>query len=134
MDPSFQPQALIFDLMGICCDWNTSILMALTGCPPLPLGEHDIPKFAADWRSGFFKEIHRRSRLDCLPRILILLIDEFWISCWMIDMWTRVYGMIVCGIYLLHSSIIRKVVVWKLKEFLLTGSQHGLMQWGDFYV
>jgi len=49
--------------------------------------------------------------LVCLPRILILLIDEFWMSYWMIDMWTRVYGMIMCGTDLLHNGIIRKVVV-----------------------
>jgi hypothetical protein len=89
MDPSFQPQALIFDLMGICCDWNTPILSALKDCPLIPSGEHDLSKLAADWRSGFFKEIHRRFQfLGCLPRILILLTDWFWMSYCVIDMWT----------------------------------------------
>jgi hypothetical protein len=60
MDSKFQPQALIFDLMGTCCDWNSSILAALKECPPEPLGKHDFPKLAADWRLEFFKEIHRR--------------------------------------------------------------------------
>jgi len=56
MDSPFQLKALIFDLMGTCCDWNTSILMALKSCPPLPLVEHDLPKLAADWRSDSSKK------------------------------------------------------------------------------
>lgn len=49
-------QALVFDLMGTCTDWRTSILSGLDSKPPLA----DPHSFAMDWRAGFFEEIHRR--------------------------------------------------------------------------
>jgi hypothetical protein len=55
MDARFQPQASIFDLMGTCCDWKTSILSALKESHPMPLEPHDLLKLAADRRDGFFK-------------------------------------------------------------------------------
>jgi hypothetical protein len=56
-----QPKALIFDLMGTCTDWNSSILRTLHSCPPLPsIPNESYAQLAADWRAGFFDEIHRR--------------------------------------------------------------------------
>ncbi|KAK0223870.1 HAD-like domain-containing protein [Armillaria fumosa] len=49
-------QALVFDLMGTCADWCSSILSALYSKPSLT-GPHS---FAMYWRAGFFEEIHRR--------------------------------------------------------------------------
>ncbi len=49
-------QALVFDLMGTCTDWRSSILSALDSKLPLA----DSHSFAMDWRAGFFGEIHRR--------------------------------------------------------------------------
>ena len=54
-------KAIIFDLMGTCCDWHSSILPAIQNSPSttlLPPSEHS--KLATDWRAGFFKEIHAR--------------------------------------------------------------------------
>ncbi|KAI9804656.1 MAG: hypothetical protein M1833_006731 [Piccolia ochrophora] len=54
-------KALIFDLMGTCCDWHSSILPVLHSCPASPrLPPQTLPQLAADWRAGFFEEIHRR--------------------------------------------------------------------------
>ncbi|PLB48613.1 HAD-like protein [Aspergillus steynii IBT 23096] len=61
--PATPPQALIFDLMGTCTDWKTSICTALsqsTSLGPRLAGQH--AQFAADWRAGFFDEIHARFR------------------------------------------------------------------------
>lgn len=52
------PQALIFDLMGTCCDWHSSLLPALSSSPEIP--SLDLSVLAADWRAGFFDEIHSR--------------------------------------------------------------------------
>jgi len=72
MPPDNPPKALIFDLMGTCTDWHTSILTALQSTPtlyPQPNIEHNPTQIsstsfhsqlAKDWRSGFFTEIHRR--------------------------------------------------------------------------
>lgn len=55
------PQAILFDLMGTCCDWLSSILPALQAAPPADsLPPCELPGFAAAWRAGFFREIHRR--------------------------------------------------------------------------
>ncbi|KAM0751439.1 haloacid dehalogenase [Meredithblackwellia eburnea MCA 4105] len=52
------PKAIIFDLMGTCTDWKSSLLPLLRSCPTLP---HLSPETLADeWRAGFFEEIHRR--------------------------------------------------------------------------
>lgn len=54
-------KALIFDLMGTCTDWKSSIVPALRSAPTLPtLPEEKLPQLAADWRVGFFTEIHSR--------------------------------------------------------------------------
>lgn len=59
--PTSQPKALIFDLMGTCCDWFSSIIAALEASPPLPnIPKSSLPQFAIDWREGFFKEVHYR--------------------------------------------------------------------------
>jgi len=51
-------QALIFDLMGTCTDWHTSILAAMRGHPiPPPLVDSDLPALASEWRAGFFRAI-----------------------------------------------------------------------------
>jgi hypothetical protein len=58
--PSFfsHVQALVFDLMGTCTDWHTSITAAMGGHPiPPPLTEADLPALASEWRAGFFRAI-----------------------------------------------------------------------------
>ncbi|EGN93722.1 hypothetical protein SERLA73DRAFT_189467 [Serpula lacrymans var. lacrymans S7.3] len=51
-------QALVFDLMGTCTDWHTSILTAMQKYPtPTPLVGSDLPLLASQWREGFFKAI-----------------------------------------------------------------------------
>ena len=58
---STHTKALIFDLMGTCCDWLSSILPALEAAPPLPALPRDkLRQFALSWRAGFFKEISIR--------------------------------------------------------------------------
>ncbi|KAE8443308.1 hypothetical protein EG329_002024 [Mollisiaceae sp. DMI_Dod_QoI] len=54
-----RPKALVFDLMGTCCDWLSSLLPALRSNPTLEmLPPSSLSKFATDWRAGFFEEIH----------------------------------------------------------------------------
>ncbi|KAJ6610502.1 HAD-like domain-containing protein [Mycena sp. CBHHK59/15] len=57
MSDTNKPGAVIFDLMGTCTDWKSSILSALRRQPPINI---DLPSLADAWRAGFFKEIHRR--------------------------------------------------------------------------
>ena len=58
---SSPPQALIFDLMGTCCDWFSSILPELLAAPTLSqLPRNALSQLATDWRAGFFSEIHSR--------------------------------------------------------------------------
>ena len=55
------PKALIFDLMGTCCDWHSSILPALQSAPAIPaLPAEALSQFAVEWRAGFFKEVETR--------------------------------------------------------------------------
>lgn len=55
------PKAIIFDLMGTCVDWYSSILPALETAPATPaLPSKSLPQLAADWRAGFFKETRTR--------------------------------------------------------------------------
>ncbi|CAD6589976.1 MAG: hypothetical protein ASARMPREDX12_004096 [Alectoria sarmentosa] len=55
------PKAVVFDLMGTCVDWYSSILPALESAPSIPaLPSESLPQLAADWRAGFFKEIRTR--------------------------------------------------------------------------
>ncbi|KAF7341969.1 PPM-type phosphatase domain-containing protein [Mycena venus] len=49
--------AVVFDLMGTCTDWKSSIVASLERQPRTNV---DLPSLAAAWRSGFFNEIHRR--------------------------------------------------------------------------
>ena len=54
-------KALLFDLMGTCLDWHSSIVPLLETSPPHPsLPPKDLPQMALDWRAGFFAEIHKR--------------------------------------------------------------------------
>ncbi|KAF9029520.1 hypothetical protein BDZ89DRAFT_715462 [Hymenopellis radicata] len=54
-------KALIFDLMGTCADWFSTITNALeTHLPPSLLIKDEINVLAMDWRLGFFQEIHAR--------------------------------------------------------------------------
>ena len=51
------PKAVVFDLIGTCVDWYSSILPALESAPSIPaLPPEALPQLAADWRAGFFKE------------------------------------------------------------------------------
>ena len=55
------PKAIVFDLMGTCVDWYSSILPALENAPAIPaLPSESLPQLAADWRAGFFKETRVR--------------------------------------------------------------------------
>ena len=55
------PRALVFDLMGTCCDWYSSILPALQSAPAIPaLPAEALSQFAIEWRAGFFKEVETR--------------------------------------------------------------------------
>lgn len=55
------PKAIVFDLMGTCVDWYSSILPALKSAPSIPaLPSESLPQLAADWRADFFKEIRTR--------------------------------------------------------------------------
>ena len=55
------PKAIVFDLMGTCVDWYSSVLPALESAPPISeLTSESLPQLAADWRAGFFKETFMR--------------------------------------------------------------------------
>lgn len=55
------PKALVFDLMGTCTDWYSSILPALQVAPALDaLPPKALGELAVDWRAGFFKEVNTR--------------------------------------------------------------------------
>lgn len=54
-------KALVFDLMGTCCDWHSSIMNVLETLPSPPtLANDQLSQIALDWRAGFFAEIHSR--------------------------------------------------------------------------
>lgn len=54
-------RALIFDLMGTCCDWHTSILSVLSNLPlPKSIPKSSLSDLALEWRAAFFSEIHDR--------------------------------------------------------------------------
>jgi len=54
-------KALIFDFMGTCTDWHSSVLPALQAAPPLlGFSPESTAQLALDWRAGFFKEIQER--------------------------------------------------------------------------
>ncbi|KAF8591338.1 haloacid dehalogenase [Ramaria rubella] len=61
LPPSFREiQALVFDLMGTCTDWHTSILTTMRRYPlPTPLVDSDLPALASAWRAGFFETIFK---------------------------------------------------------------------------
>jgi len=55
------PKALVFDLMGTCTDWYSSVLPALHAAPALDaLPPKALKELAVDWRAGFFKEVNMR--------------------------------------------------------------------------
>lgn len=55
------PKALVFDLIGTCCDWYSSVLPALQAAPPLPaLPAAALEELAVNWRAGFFREVEMR--------------------------------------------------------------------------
>lgn len=64
----YRPKALIFDLMGTCLDWHSSITPILSNAlhttahaeqKPTPPDE-EVSNLALSWRQGFFDEIHAR--------------------------------------------------------------------------
>jgi phosphoglycolate phosphatase-like HAD superfamily hydrolase len=61
-------RALMFDLMGTCVDWKSSIVRALEQCPPLALHARedstDFGLLAMEWRAGFFKDIFAAFKRD----------------------------------------------------------------------
>ena len=51
-------KVVLFDLMGTCVDWKSSIVAALHDCPHAPgIHPNDYEVLATDWRAGFFKRI-----------------------------------------------------------------------------
>lgn len=55
------PKAIVFDLIGTCVDWYSSILPALQSAPSIAaLPSEALPQLAADWRAGFFEETRMR--------------------------------------------------------------------------
>ena len=63
MSHVFDPpiKAILFDLMGTCLDWHSSIVPLLETSPSHPsLPLDSLPQLALDWRAGFFEEIYRR--------------------------------------------------------------------------
>lgn len=52
-------KALIFDLMGTCVDWHTSIKPVLDDALSAPNAE-PFPSLGLRWRSAFFEESHAR--------------------------------------------------------------------------
>ncbi|GAD96288.1 hypothetical protein SCHCODRAFT_102954 [Paecilomyces variotii No. 5] len=61
-------EALIFDLMGTCCDWKSGIVSTLAQTSSLQaLSDTDRSRLANDWRSGFFGEIHARFESGAPP-------------------------------------------------------------------
>ena len=92
------PKAIIFDLMGTCLDWHSSITpklkeatnRAAQGQVWQPCSEEDVSKLALEWRQGFFDEIHARFEAAESPedidtthsRVLKRLLSEpRWTSC-----------------------------------------------------
>lgn len=65
--PQF-PKAIIFDLMGTCLDWHSSITPTVTDVLQRAAEDEersspsrrDVSDLALDWRQGFFNEIHAR--------------------------------------------------------------------------
>jgi 2-haloalkanoic acid dehalogenase type II len=63
---SFRPKAILFDLMGTCVDWHSSILPTLLACAnehisgDTSAGNQDalMATIAMRWREKFFSEIH----------------------------------------------------------------------------
>jgi FMN phosphatase YigB (HAD superfamily) len=54
-------KALVFDLMGTCVDWHSSLLALLPAHQQLePCNLNGLNPLLVTWRSGFFAEIHRR--------------------------------------------------------------------------
>ncbi|KAJ7481625.1 HAD-like domain-containing protein [Mycena latifolia] len=81
-------RAVVFDLMGTCTDWKSSIVASLQKQQaPTTV---DLVSFAAAWRAGFFKEIHRRFDLGestedidiTHRRVLDSLLEEAGIDQW----------------------------------------------------
>lgn len=61
-------EALVFDLMGTCCDWKSGIISTLAQTLSLQaLSDNDRSRLADDWRSGFFDEIHARFEAGAPP-------------------------------------------------------------------
>jgi 2-haloalkanoic acid dehalogenase type II len=60
-DLSTNTKALVFDLMGTCCDWHTGIVNAMQQLPaPSGVSQDTYSDLALAWRAGFFAEIHER--------------------------------------------------------------------------
>ena len=64
----YRPKAVIFDLMGTCLDWHSSIITVLLKAMheaahdqgAQPLSDKQASDLALEWRQGFFNEIHSR--------------------------------------------------------------------------
>jgi 2-haloalkanoic acid dehalogenase type II len=54
-------KALVFDLMGTCCNWEIGIVQTMQELPKTSNLDADrISKLALEWRAGFFQELHQR--------------------------------------------------------------------------
>jgi hypothetical protein len=62
-NPKPRPKALLFDFMGTCLDWHTSITQGFSSInPSSPINGAQASEIAMAWRLGYFKE--RRARSD----------------------------------------------------------------------
>lgn len=54
-------KALVFDLMGTCCEWHVGIVRSMAQLPSVSgLPSNEYSDFALQWRAAFFQEIHAR--------------------------------------------------------------------------
>lgn len=65
-NPFCNCKALVFDLMGTCTNWHSSILAAMEQQrPPLStISPTHLSEFALKWRSAFFSSLHSRFAAD----------------------------------------------------------------------
>ena len=63
-----RPQALLFDFMGTCLDWHSSIKASfLFTCLDLRLSNDEASSLAMSWRLRFFEEYKKRTDAGLAP-------------------------------------------------------------------
>ena len=85
---------MVFDLMGTCADWHTSIVKALDSKASTGLAVLNYSQVAKDWRVGFFHGIYssfqcgeRSPDIDDMHRIVLdRILEERAVDC---EEWNR---------------------------------------------